>query len=200
MLKVEPQALTLLTHTAFDDIEHLLRPSHLASLRRIFDDPEASDNDRFVALTLLKNANISVNRELPGCQDTGTAIIAGYRGEQVFVNGSDEEAISRGVFDVFQQRNLRYSQNVPLSMYDEKNTGTNLPAQIDLYATKGMEYHFMFVAKGGGSANKSFLFQETKSVLNPKSLRRFLQEKLAQFGTSACPPYHVAVVIGGTSA
>lgn len=200
MLKVDSQALTLLTHTAFDDIEHLLRSSHLASLRHIFDDPEASDNDRFVALTLLKNANISVNRELPGCQDTGTAIIAGYRGEQVLVHGSDEEAISRGVFDVFQSRNLRYSQNVPLSMYDEKNTGTNLPAQIDLYASKGMEYHFMFVAKGGGSANKSFLFQETKSVLNPKSLRRFLREKLAQFGTSACPPYHVAVVIGGTSA
>ncbi|KAK7195760.1 fumarate hydratase [Novymonas esmeraldas] len=200
MLKVDPAALTLLSATAFDDVEHLLRPSHLACLRRIFDDPEASDNDKFVALQLLKNANISSARVLPGCQDTGTAIIAGYRGEQVYVPGNDEEALSRGVYDVFKKRNLRYSQNVPLNMFDEKNTGTNLPAQIDLYATKGMEYHFMFVAKGGGSANKSYLLQETKSVLNPKSLRKFLQEKLALFGTSACPPYHVAVVIGGTSA
>lgn len=200
MLKVNPEALTLLTATAFDDVEHLLRPSHLSCLRRIFDDPEASDNDRFVALQLLKNANIAAARVLPGCQDTGTAIIGGYRGEQVFVDGNDEEAISRGVFDIFQKRNLRYSQNVPLNMYDEKNTGTNLPAQIDLTATKGMEYSFMFVAKGGGSANKSFLFQETKSVLNPKSLRKFLEEKLSLFGTSACPPYHVSVVIGGTSA
>ncbi|KAL7706135.1 fumarate hydratase [Lotmaria passim] len=200
MLKVEPEALTLLTAAAFDDIEHLLRPSHLACLRKIFDDPEASDNDKFVALQLLKNANIAASRVLPGCQDTGTAIIAGYRGEQVFVPGNDEEALSRGVFETFQKRNLRYSQNVPTTMFDEKNTGTNLPAQIDLYATKGMEYSFMFVAKGGGSANKSFLLQETKSVLNPKSLRKFLQEKLAMFGTSACPPYHVSVVIGGTSA
>ncbi|CCW62481.1 unnamed protein product [Phytomonas sp. EM1] len=200
ILKVEPQAISLLTSTAFDDIEHLLRSSHLACLRRIFDDPEASDNDRFVALQLLKNACISAGRILPGCQDTGTAIIAGYRGEQVYVPGDDEEAISRGVFDIFQQRNLRFSQVVPTGMFDEKNTGTNLPAQIDLYATKGMEYSFLFVAKGGGSANKSFLLQETKSVLNPKSLRKFLQEKLALFGTSACPPYHVSVVIGGTSA
>ncbi|EPY25531.1 fumarate hydratase, class I [Strigomonas culicis] len=199
-LKVEPEGLRLLSSTAFDDIEHLLRPSHLASLSRIFDDPEASDNDRFVALQLLKNAKIAADRVLPSCQDTGTAIIAGYRGEQVFVAGNDEEALSRGVYDTFQSRNLRYSQNVPLNLYDEKNTGTNLPAQIDLYATKGMEYKFMFVAKGGGSANKTYLFQETKSVLNPKSLRKFLQEKLATFGTSACPPYHVAVVIGGTSA
>ncbi|KAG5478162.1 hypothetical protein CUR178_04874 [Leishmania enriettii] len=200
MLKVDPAALTLLSATAFDDVEHLLRSSHLACLRKIFDDPEASDNDKFVAWQLLKNANISSARLLPGCQDTGTAIIMGYRGEQVLVLGDDEEALSRGVYDIFQQRNLRYSQNVPLSMYDEKNTGTNLPAQIDLYATKGMEYSFMFVAKGGGSANKSFLLQESKSVLNPKSLRKFLKEKLSLFGTSACPPYHIAVVIGGTSA
>lgn len=200
MLKVDPAGLTLLASTAFDDVEHLLRSSHLACLQRIFSDPEASDNDKFVALQLLKNANISAARVLPGCQDTGTAIIAGYRGEQVYVPGSDEEALSRGVFDIFQSRNLRYSQNVPLNMFDEKNTGTNLPAQIDLYATKGMEYSFMFVAKGGGSANKTFLLQETKSVLNPKSLRKFLQQSLAKFGTSACPPYHVSVVIGGTSA
>lgn len=200
ILRVDPQALTLLASTAFDDIEHLFRPSHLACLRKIFDDPEASDNDKFVALQLLKNASISAGRVLPSCQDTGTAIIAGYRGDRVFVSGNDDEALSRGVFDVFQKRNLRYSQNVPTSMYDEKNTGTNLPAQIDLYATKGEEYNFMFVAKGGGSANKSYLFQETKSVLNPKSLRKFLEEKLATFGTAACPPYHIGVVIGGTSA
>lgn len=199
-LKVQPEALTLLSETAFDDIEHLLRPTHLASLQKIMSDPGASDNDRFVAYQLLKNATISANRLLPGCQDTGTAIIAGYRGDQVFVTGSDEEALSRGVFNTFQNRNLRFSQNVPLSMYDEKNTGTNLPAQIDLYASKGMDYEFLFVAKGGGSANKSYLFQETKSVLNPKSLRKFLTEKLATFGTAACPPYHVGVCIGGTSA
>lgn len=200
MLRVDPQALTLLASTAYDDVEHLLRPSHLASLRRIFDDPESSDNDRFVAMQHLKNANISAGRVLPGCQDTGTAIIAGYRGQQVFVDGNEEEALSRGVFDIFQKRNLRYSQNVPLGMFDEKNSATNLPAQIDLYASRGAAYEFMFIAKGGGSANKSFLFQETKSLLNPKSLRAFLQEKLLMFGTAACPPYHVAVVIGGTSA
>lgn len=200
ILRVDPAALTLLSATAFDDIEHLLRPTHLASLQKIMQDPEASDNDRFVAFQLLKNANIAAGRVLPGCQDTGTAIIAGYRGDQVFVGGSDEEALSRGVFDTFQKRNLRFSQNVPTSMYDEKNTGTNLPAQIDLYASKGMEYEFLFVAKGGGSANKSYLFQETKSVLNPKSLRKFLTEKIGTFGTAACPPYHIGVCIGGTSA
>lgn len=200
ILHVDPKGLTLLSRVAFDDIEHLLRPSHLASLKKILEDPESSDNDRFVALQLLKNANIAAGRVLPSCQDTGTAIIMGHRGQQVFVNGDDEEALSRGVFETFQERNLRFSQNVPLSMYDEKNTGTNLPAQIDLYASKGMEYDFLFVAKGGGSANKSYLFQETKSVLNPKSLRVFLKEKLSSFGTAACPPYHIGVCIGGTSA
>lgn len=200
ILRVDAAGLTQLAAAAIGDVQYLLRPSHLQSLRRIFDDPEASDNDRFVALQLLKNANIATARVLPGCQDTGTAIIAGYKGEQVFTDGDDHEALSRGVHKVYTTSNLRYSQNVPLTMFDEKNTGTNLPAQIDLYATKGQEYHFMFVAKGGGSANKAFLFQETKSVLNPKSLRKFLEEKIATIGTSACPPYHLAVVLGGTSA
>ncbi|CBH17452.1 fumarate hydratase class I, putative [Trypanosoma brucei gambiense DAL972] len=200
ILKVEAAGLTLLASRAIGDVQHFLRPSHLASLRSIFEDPEASDNDRFVALQLIKNANIAAARILPGCQDTGTAIIAGYKGEQVFTNGDDEEALSRGVHHIYTTTNLRYSQNVPLTMYDEKNTGCNLPAQIDLYATKGCEYEFFFVAKGGGSANKAFLFQETKSVLNPKSLRNFLEEKISTIGTSACPPYHMAVVVGGTSA
>ncbi|RNF12459.1 fumarate hydratase [Trypanosoma rangeli] len=200
ILRVEVEGLTQLAVEAIGDVQHLLRPSHLACLRRIFDDPEASDNDRFVALQLLKNANIAAGRTLPGCQDTGTAIIAGYKGEQVFTTGDDGEALSRGVHKIYTTTNLRYSQNVPLTMFDEKNTGSNLPAQIDLYATKGQEYKFLFVTKGGGSANKTYLFQETKSVLNPKSLRMFLEEKISTIGTSACPPYHVAVVVGGTSA
>ncbi|KAH9597145.1 Fe-S hydro-lyase [Trypanosoma melophagium] len=200
ILKVDVEGLSLLAAEAIGDVEHLLRPSHLQCLRNIFDDPESSDNDRFVALQLLKNANIAAGRVLPGCQDTGTAIVAGYKGEQVFTNGDDFEALSRGVYKVFTTTNLRYSQNVPISMYDEKNTGCNLPAQIDLYATKGQQYEFMFVAKGGGSANKAYLFQETKSVLNPKSIRKFLQEKIGTIGTAACPPYHMAVVVGGTSA
>nr|CCC95107.1 putative fumarate hydratase class I [Trypanosoma congolense IL3000] len=200
MLKVDVEGLTLLASRAIGDIQHLLRPSHLASLRKIFEDPEASDNDRFVALQLIKNANIAAARVLPGCQDTGTAIIAGYKGEQVLTTGDDEEALSRGVYNIYTTTNLRYSQNVPLTMFDEKNTGCNLPAQVDLYATKGCEYEFFFVAKGGGSANKTYLFQETKSVLNPKSLRKFLEEKIATIGTAACPPYHIAVVVGGTSA
>ncbi|KAH8606264.1 putative Fumarate hydratase (Fumerase) Fumarase C terminus [Trypanosoma vivax] len=199
-LHVDVEGLTLLASEAIRDIQHLLRPSHLESLRKIFDDPEANDNDRFVALQLLKNANIASAGVLPGCQDTGTAIIAGYKGEQVLTNGDDEEALSRGVHKIYTTTNLRYSQNVPLTMYDEKNTGSNLPAQVDLYSTKGGEYEFLFVAKGGGSANKAFLFQETKSVLNPKSLRVFLKEKISSIGTSACPPYHIAVVVGGTSA
>ncbi|KAF5223411.1 putative fumarate hydratase [Trypanosoma cruzi] len=200
ILQVDVEGLTRLASEAFGDVQHLLRPSHLASLRKIFDDPEASDNDRFVALQLLKNANIAAARVLPGCQDTGTAIVAGYKGEQVFTNGDECEALSRGVYKIYTTTNLRYSQNVPLTMFDEKNTGSNLPAQIDLYATKGQEYNFMFVAKGGGSANKAYLFQETKSVLNPKSLRKFLEEKIGAIGTAACPPYHMAVVVGGTSA
>ncbi|KEG14337.1 fumarate hydratase [Trypanosoma grayi] len=200
ILKVDVEGLALLASEAIGDVQHLLRPSHLSCLRKIFDDPEASDNDRFVALQLLKNANIAAARVLPGCQDTGTAIVAGYKGEQVFTNGDDSEALSRGVHKIYTTTDLRYSQNVPLSMYDEKNTGCNLPAQIDLYATKGQEYNFMFVAKGGGSANKAYLFQETKSVLNPKSIRKFLEEKIATIGTAACPPYHMALVVGGTSA
>ena len=201
ILKVDVAGITKLTEVAFRNIEHLLRPGHLAQLRKILEDPEASENDRFVALQLLKNANIAAGMVLPGCQDTGTAIIAGYKGEQVFTTGEDEgAAISRGVYNTFTTTNLRYSQMAPLTTYDEKNTGTNLPAQIDLYATKGAEYKFKFIAKGGGSANKTYLYQETKAVLNPKSLRNFLEEKITAIGTSACPPYHLAIVIGGTSA
>ncbi len=199
-LKVDPQALTLLTSEAMRDIAHLLRPGHLAQLRKILDDVEASPNDRFVALELLKNANIAASRILPGCQDTGTAIIMGKKGQYVLTGGGDEAALARGVFDTYQTSNLRYSQLAPLDMYTEKNTGNNLPAQIEIYATDNDEYHFLFMAKGGGSANKSLLFQETKALLNPASLRKFLEEKLRSLGTSACPPYHLAVVIGGTSA
>src|SRR5687768_5785383 len=199
-LEVAPEALTLLSKTAMRDIAHLLRPGHLGQLRKILDDPEASANDRFVALELLKNANIAAGGVLPGCQDTGTAIIMGKRGQQVLTAGNDEEALSRGVFDTYAESNLRYSQVAPLVMFDEKNTGNNLPAQIELYATSGDEYHFLFMAKGGGSANKSLLFQETKALLNPKSLAAFLDQKLRSLGTAACPPYHLAVVIGGTSA
>jgi fumarate hydratase class I len=167
---------------------------------RILDDPEASANDRFVALDLLKNANIAAGGVLPMCQDTGTAIVMGKKGQQVFTGGGDEEAIARGIFDTYQTSNLRYSQLAPLDMYEEVNTGTNLPAQIELYADDGDEYQFLFMAKGGGSANKSYLFQETKAVLNPKSLLAFVESKLRGLGTAACPPYHLAIVIGGTSA
>src|SRR3954464_13599568 len=201
-LKVEPEALRTLAAEAIHDISHYLRPDHLAQLRRILDDPEASPNDRFVALDLLKNANISAGGVLPMCQDTGTAIVMGKRGSQVLSSpGStpDEEAISRGVFDAYTRLNLRYSQLAPMTMWDEKNTGSNLPAQIEIYAdTKpGHEtrYEFLFMAKGGGSANKSFLYQETKAVLNPASMLRFLDEKLRSLGTSACPPYHLAIVV-----
>ncbi|MBS1265695.1 MAG: Fumarate hydratase class I, anaerobic [Acidimicrobiaceae bacterium] len=199
-LKVEPEALRLLTSTAMRDISHLLRPTHLAQVAAILDDPEASDNDRFVALELLKNANIAAGGVLPSCQDTGTAVIAAKKGQLVLTDGSDREAISRGVYDTFQTSNLRYSQLAPLDMFTEQNTGTNLPAQIDIEAVPGGEYRFLFMAKGGGSANKSFLFQETKALLNPTGLMAFLDEKLRALGTSACPPYHLAVVIGGTSA
>src|SRR3954451_24280935 len=202
-LEVEPEALRLLTETAMHDIAHLLRPGHLAQLRRIIDDAEASPNDRFVALDLLKNANISAGGVLPMCQDTGTAIVMGKRGSHVLSTG-DEEAVSRGVFDAYTRLNLRYSQLAPLSMWDEKNTGSNLPAQVEIYAdTKPgheTQYELLFLAKGGGSANKSFLYQETKAVLNPTSLLRFLDEKLRSLGTAACPPYHLAIVVGGTSA
>ena len=199
-LQVEPEALTLLTRTAFRDIAHWLRPAHLTQLRRILDDPEASANDRFVALDLLKNANIAAGGVLPMCQDTGTAIVMGKRGERVLTGGDDERSISLGVQQTYETSALRFSQMAPLTMWDEKNTGTNLPAQIELYATPGDAYKLLFMAKGGGSANKSYLFQETKALLNPQSLARFLDEKLRALGTAACPPYHLAVVVGGTSA
>ena len=199
-LRVDPEALRLLTATAMRDISHLLRPTHLAQVAAILDDPEASDNDRFVALELLRNANIAAGGVLPSCQDTGTAVIVAKKGQLVLTDGSDREAMSRGVYDTFQTSNLRYSQLAPLDMFTEQNTGTNLPAQIDIEAVPGGEYRFLFMAKGGGSANKSFLFQETKALLNPTGLMAFLDEKLRALGTSACPPYHLAVVIGGTSA
>jgi len=199
-LEVEPGALTLLTAQAMHDIAHLLRPAHLRQLRSILDDQEASPNDRFVATDLLKNACISAGGVLPMCQDTGTAIVLGRRGQQVLTRGDDEEHIARGVYDAYTKLNLRYSQLAPLTMWDERNTGTNLPAQIELLATDGAEYKFLFMAKGGGSANKSYLYQETKAVLNPQRMTAFLDEKLRALGTAACPPYHLAVVIGGTSA
>ncbi len=199
-LKVDPEGIRHLTREAMTDIAHLLRPGHLQQLRNILDDSEASENDRFVALELLKNACVAAGRVLPGCQDTGTAIVMGKKGERVLTGVDDEEAISRGVFDTYTTTNLRYSQMAPIDTYTEKNTGTNLPAQIEVYSTPGDAYKFLFMAKGGGSANKSFLFQETKAVLNPEKLLPFLEEKMAKIGTSACPPYHLAVVIGGTSA
>ena len=199
-LEVEPAALTRLTAEAMHDIAHLLRPAHLEQLRSILDDPEASSNDRFVAGDLLKNACIAAGGVLPMCQDTGTAIVMGKRGQQVLTSGRDEEHIARGVFDAYTTLNLRYSQLAPLTMWDERNTGTNLPAQIEIYATDGIEYKFLFMAKGGGSANKSFLYQETKAVLNPTRMAAFLEEKLRALGTAACPPYHLAIVVGGTSA
>lgn len=199
-LEVDPEALTLLTRQAMFDIAHLLRPGHLAQLRSILDDPEASANDRFVALELLKNACIAAGGVLPSCQDTGTAIVKGKKGERVLTGGGDREAIARGVFRTYAEDNLRYSQLAPLDTYTEKNTGTNLPAEIEIEAVDGDEYKFLFMAKGGGSANKSLLFQETKALLNPESLMRWLDEKLRTLGTAACPPYHLAIVIGGTSA
>jgi fumarate hydratase class I len=200
-LKVEPEALTALAAEAMTDIAHLLRPAHLKQLRSILDDPESSENDHFVALELLKNANIAAGMVLPGCQDTGTAIIAGKRGGHVLTEGNDEEALSRGVYDTYATRNLRYSQVAPLDMFTEQNTKNNLPAQIELYADgMGDEYKFLFVAKGGGSANKTFLYQQTKALLNPDSLMAFVDEKIRTLGTAACPPYHLAIVIGGLSA
>jgi fumarate hydratase class I len=199
-LTVEPQVLTALASEAMHDIAHYLRTGHLAQLRKILDDPEASANDRFVALDLLKNANIAAGGVLPMCQDTGTAIVKGKRGELVLTGGGDEEALARGIFDTYQKDNLRYSQMAPLTLWDEKNTGTNLPAEIKISAIDGAAYKFLFMAKGGGSANKSYLFQETKAVLNPTGMKAFLNDKLRLLGTSACPPYHLAVVIGGTSA
>ena len=199
-LKVSAEAITLLTETAMRDIAHLLRSSHLQQLKNILDDPDASANDRFVALDLLKNASIAAGGVLPMCQDTGTAIVKAKKGQMVFTDGNDEEAIARGVFNTYQKSNLRYSQMAPLSMYEEKNTGNNLPAEIKINAIDGDAYKFLFMAKGGGSANKSYLFQETKALLNEKTLLPWIFEKLVSLGTSACPPYHLAVVIGGTSA
>jgi fumarate hydratase class I len=199
-LEVEPQALTQLTTTAMHDIAHLLRPGHLRQLRSILDDPEASSNDRYVARDLLQNACIAAGGVLPMCQDTGTAIVMGKRGQHVLTDGRDSEHIARGIYDAYTTLNLRYSQLAPLTMWDEKNTGSNLPAQIELYATEGDAYKFLFMAKGGGSANKSYLFQETKALLNPARMMSFLEEKIRAIGTSACPPYHLAIVIGGTSA
>jgi len=199
-LRVEPEALRLLTAEAMFDINHFLRTSHLAQLRAILDDPEASGNDRFVALDLLQNANIAAGGVLPSCQDTGTAIVKAKRGQFVVTEGNDEAHISRGVFDTYLHDNLRYSQMAPLDMYREVNTGTNLPAEIEISAIDGAAYKFFFMAKGGGSANKSYLFQETKALLNPSSLLAFIAQKMDLLGTSACPPYHLAVVIGGTSA
>jgi fumarate hydratase class I len=199
VLCVKPEALTKLAQAAMTDVNFLLRPAHLGKLKAILEDPEASDNDRFVADTLLKNAVIAAKGKLPSCQDTGTAIVIGEKGEGVWTGGDDEAALEEGIFRTYQDQNLRYSQMAPVSMFDEKNTGTNLPAQIDIHAGHGGEYHFLFLAKGGGSANKTFLFQETKSLLNEKSLEKFLKEKLFSLGTAACPPYHLAVVIGGTS-
>jgi fumarate hydratase class I len=208
-LQVDPSAIERLTAEAMHDIAHYLRPAHLAQLRRIIDDPEASGNDRFVATDLLKNVNISAGGVLPMCQDTGTAIVMGKKSEGVLTGADDGEAISRGVYDAYTRLNLRYSQLAPLTTYEEQNTGTNLPAQIEIYSTPGTpgpdgtsrpEYKFLFMAKGGGSANKSFLFQETKAILNPTRMLEFLDEKIRSLGTAACPPYHLAVVIGGTSA
>jgi fumarate hydratase class I len=201
-LTVEPQVLTRLTDEAMHDIAHYLRPAHLAQLGRIIDDPAASPNDRFVALDLLRNANIAAGGVLPMCQDTGTAIVMAKRGRYVLTDGTDEQAIARGVFDAYTRLNLRYSQLAPLSMWDEKNTGSNLPAQIEIYAGDAHpdSYEFLFMAKGGGSANKSYLYQETKALLNPTRMMQFLEEKLRLIGTAACPPYHLAIVIGGTSA
>ncbi|MFZ9634074.1 MAG: fumarate hydratase, partial [Alphaproteobacteria bacterium] len=200
ILKVRPSALADLAFHAFSDIAHLLRPGHLRQLRSILDDKEASANDRFVAYELLKNACISAGGVLPMCQDTGTAIVMGKKGQRVWTGFDDAEEVSRGVFRSYAERNLRYSNLAPLTMFKEVNTGDNLPAQIDLYATDGDEYEFLYVAKGGGSANKTFLFQETPSRLTPDGLLKFLDEKIKTLGTAACPPYHLAVVVGGTSA
>ncbi|MCZ8145946.1 fumarate hydratase [Flavobacterium sp.] len=200
ILTVDPKGLELLAEEAMKDVSFMLRSSHLQKLRNIIDDPEATDNDRFVAHNLLQNAVVAVSGELPSCQDTGTAIVMAKKGENIYTGADDAEWLSRGIFNTYQNRNLRYSQIVPISMFEEKNSGSNLPAQIDIYAKKGSSYEFLFLAKGGGSANKTFLYQKTKSLLNEKSLEEFIREKIMDLGTSACPPYHLAIVIGGTSA
>jgi fumarate hydratase class I len=200
ILKVDPQGLELLAKTAVSDISFFLRTSHLEKLAVILDDPEATDNDRFVAYVMLRNTVISANEDLPWCQDTGTAIVIGRKGEQVWTGANDAESLSRGIYATFKEKNLRYSQVVPFTMFDEKNTGTNLPAQIDIYSKEGNSYEFLFITKGGGSANKTFLYQQTKSLLNEESMVKFVKDKIKELGTSACPPYHLALVIGGTSA
>ncbi len=200
ILKIDLEGIRLLVRQAFHDVSFMLRPEHNEQVARILNDPEASANDKYVALTMLLNADVSSKGVLPFCQDTGTAIVIAKKGQKIWTGGGDEEAISHGVFDTYTQDNLRYSQNAPLDMYNEKNTGCNLPAQIDIYATDNDEYDFLCIAKGGGSANKTFLFQETRALLNPDTLEKFLVEKMKTLGTSACPPYHIAFVIGGTSA
>ena len=201
MLKVQPEALTVMTNTAFRDVSFMLRPAHNAQVAKILDDPEASENDKYVALTMLRNAEVACKGKLPFCQDTGTAIIHGEKGQQVWTGFCDEEALSKGVYKTYTEENLRYSQNAPLNMYDEVNTKCNLPAQIDIEACEGMEYKFLCVVKGGGSANKTYLYQETKArIQNPGTLVPFLTDKMRTLGTAACPPYHIAFVIGGTSA
>lgn len=200
IISIDPKGLELLAQEALSDVSFYLRTSHLEKLRAILDDPEATDNDRFVAYNLLQNATIAAEGQLPSCQDTGTAIVIGKKGENVYTGVNDAEYLSKGIFNTYQEKNLRFSQVVPLSMFEEKNSGSNLPAQIDLYATQGTKYEFLFLAKGGGSANKSFLYQKTKSLLNDASLEAFVKEKIMDLGTAACPPYHLALVIGGTSA
>ena len=200
ILKIKDEAIKILIEHSFRDVMHYLRSDHLQSLTNILSDSESSDNDRYVATTLLENAIIAAEGVFPGCQDTGTAIVMGKKGQFVWTEGDDKEAISQGVFDSYKNNNFRYSQVAPLSMYKEKNTGTNLPAQIDIYANEGNEFHFLCVAKGGGSANKTYLYQKTKALLNPDSLEEFFKTELKKLGTAACPPYHLAVVIGGTSA
>lgn len=200
ILKVDPKGLELLAEKAMADVSFYLRKSHLQKVAKILEDPEATDNDRFVAYTLLQNATTAAEGQLPSCQDTGTAIVMGKKGEDVYTGADDAEALSQGVYNTYKERNLRYSQVVPLTMFNEKNTGTNLPAQIDLYAEQGSAYKFLFMAKGGGSANKTFLYQQTKALLNEESLAKFVKQKISDIGTAACPPYHLALVIGGTSA
>lgn len=200
ILTIDPKGLELLAQEALSDVSFYLRTSHLEKLRAILDDPEATDNDRFVAYNLLQNATIAAEGQLPSCQDTGTAIVVGKKGEDVYTGVNDAEALSKGIYNTYQEKNLRYSQIVALDMFEEKNSGSNLPAQIDIYASQGAKYEFLFLAKGGGSANKTFLYQKTKSLLNDASLEEFIKEKIKDLGTSACPPYHLAFVIGGTSA
>jgi fumarate hydratase class I len=200
VIKVDPEAIRLLAASAIREVSHLFRPGHLQQLRDILDDPEASDNDRFVAMEMLKNANVSSAMVLPSCQDTGTAIVMAHKGEDVLTGADDAEWLSRGIYDTYTNSYLRYSQLAPLTMFEEKNTGSNLPAQIEIESTPGDHYEFLFVTKGGGSANKTFLFQETKALLNPESLAKFVSEKIRLLGTAACPPYHLALVIGGSSA